>query len=40
MRKLATVIWHMLSRRLTYAACRAVGETGTRKKDEQECVRE
>jgi hypothetical protein len=29
MRKLATVIWHMLSKRRTYAACRATGEAGT-----------
>src|SRR5262249_22394203 len=40
MRKLATVIWHMLSRRMTYAACRAVGEAGTKTRERQECVRE
>jgi transposase len=40
MRKLATVIWHMLSKRMTYAECRAVGESGTKIRDEQECVRE
>jgi hypothetical protein len=40
MRKLATVIWHMLSKRLTYAACRAAGEAGTRASQEQGCGRE
>src|SRR5690242_20193561 len=40
MRKLATVIWHMLSRRMTYAACLAVGEAGAKTREEQECVRE
>ena len=30
MRKLATVIWHMLSKRMTYAECRAAGEAGTK----------
>jgi transposase len=40
MRKLATVIWHMLSKRLTYAACRAAGEAGTKARQEQECGRE
>jgi hypothetical protein len=40
MRKLATVIWHMLSRRVTYAACRAAGEAGTKTTEQQECVRE
>src|SRR5262249_25660819 len=40
MRKLATVIWHMLSKRLTYAACRAVGAAGTKARREQECGRE
>jgi len=40
MRKLATVIWHMLSRRMTYAACRAVGEAGTRAREGQGCGRE
>jgi len=40
MRKLATVIWYMLSRRMTYAECRAVGEAGTSTREEQECVRE
>src|SRR6516225_5995034 len=40
MRKLATVIWHMLSRRMTYAACRAAGEAGTKARQEQGCGRE
>jgi transposase len=40
MRKLATIIWHMLSKRMTYAECRAVGESGTKKREEQECGRE
>jgi transposase len=40
MRKLATVIWHMLSKRMTYAECRAVGESGTKTREEQECGRE
>src|SRR6516225_142370 len=40
MRELATVIWYMLNRRMTYAECRAVGETGTKTREEQECVRE
>jgi len=40
MRKLATVIWHMLRRRMTYAACRAAGEAGTRARQEQGCGRQ
>jgi len=40
MRKLATVIWHMLSKRMTYAACRAAGEAGTKARQEQGCGRE
>ena len=40
MRKLATVIWYMLSKRKTYAECRAIGEARTTTRDEQECVRE
>ena len=39
MRKLATVIWHMLSKRKTYAECRAVGEAGTKAREKQECGR-
>src|SRR5262249_22173261 len=33
MRKLATVIWHMLSARVTYAECRAVGKAGTKARE-------
>jgi transposase len=40
MRKLATVIWYMLSRRMTYAACRAAGEAVTKARQEQGCGRE
>jgi transposase len=39
MRKLATIIWHMLSKRMTYAECRAVGEAGAKARQEQECGR-
>src|SRR5262249_33666447 len=37
MRKLATVIWHMLRKRTTYAACRALAETGTAEREKQPC---
>jgi transposase len=37
MRKLATVIWHMLSKRKSYAECRAVAGAGAGERDEQEC---
>jgi transposase len=37
MRKLATVIWHMLNKRQTYAECRAAAEAGAREREEQEC---
>jgi len=37
MRKLATIIWHMLSKRTTYAQCRAVAETGTAEREKQPC---
>jgi transposase len=37
MRKLATIIWHMLSKRVTYAECRAVAGAGTEERDKQEC---
>ena len=37
MRKLATIIWHMLSKRMAYAACRAIGEAGTKGRQKQEC---
>ena len=29
MRKLATIIWHMLSKRRSYAQCRALAEAGS-----------
>jgi transposase len=38
MRKLATIIWHMLSRRKTYAECRAVAEAGASEEEKQECT--
>src|SRR6516164_211073 len=37
MRKLATIIWHMLSKRKTYAECRALAEAGTGEREKQEC---
>jgi transposase len=37
MRKLATVIWHMLRQRLTYAACRAFAATGAKEAEPQPC---
>ncbi len=37
MRKLATLIWHMLSKRTTYADCRALAEAGTREGEKQPC---
>jgi transposase len=37
MRKLATIIWHMLSKRKTYAECRAVAEAGAKEREKQEC---
>jgi transposase len=37
MRKLATIIWHMLRRRKTYAECRAAVEEGTRVREQQPC---
>jgi len=37
MRKLATIIWHMLSKRKTYAECRAIGEAGTKIREKQPC---
>ena len=37
MRKLATIIWHMLSKRMTYAECRAVAGAGAEERDKQEC---
>ena len=37
MRKLATIIWHMLSKRMTYAECRALAEAGTKERTQQTC---
>ena len=37
MRKLATIIWHMLSKRMTYAECRALAEAGTKERAQQTC---
>ena len=37
MRKLATIIWHMLSKRMTYAECRAPAEAGTKERKKQPC---
>jgi transposase len=37
MRKLATIIWHMLSKRKTYAECRALTEAGTKARGQQPC---
>jgi transposase len=37
MRKLATLIWHMLSKRKTYAECRALAEVGTKEREKQAC---
>jgi len=38
MRKLATIIWHMLSKRKTFAECRALAEAGTKEREKQECT--
>jgi transposase len=37
MRKLATIIWHMLSKRKTYAECRALATEGTKARGQQPC---
>jgi hypothetical protein len=37
MRKLATLIWHMLRKRKTYAACRVLADVGTKAREEQAC---
>jgi hypothetical protein len=37
MRKLATIIWHMLSKRKTYAECRACVEMGTKAREPRPC---
>src|SRR6516164_2975404 len=34
MRKLATIIWHMLSKRLTYAECRGLAEAGSNEREQ------
>jgi transposase len=38
MRKLATIIWHMLSKRKTYAECRALAEAGAKEREKQGCT--
>jgi hypothetical protein len=38
MRKLATIIWHMLSKRRTYAECRALAEAGTSEGEQPNCA--
>jgi transposase len=37
MRKLATIIWHMLSKKKTYAECRALAEAATECREQQAC---
>jgi transposase len=37
MRKLATIIWHMLSKRKTYAECRALAEAAPNERKQQPC---
>src|SRR5262245_16685263 len=37
MRKLATIIWHMLRKRKTYVECRALAEAGTKAREKQTC---
>ena len=37
MRKLATIIWHMLSKRKSYAECRALAVEGTKEREQQTC---
>jgi transposase len=37
MRKLATIIWHMLSKRMTYAECRSLAEGGAKEREKQGC---
>jgi transposase len=37
MRKLATIIWHMLSKRKTYAECRDLAGAGTTAREHQPC---
>ena len=38
MRKLATIIWHMLSKRRSYAQCRALAEAGTNERGQPNCA--
>src|SRR5262245_49024385 len=38
MRKLATILWHMLSKRKTYAECRAAAQAGAEEGEKQECT--
>jgi transposase len=38
MRKLATILWHMLSKRRTYSQCRALAEAGTNERGQQNCA--
>jgi len=37
MRKLATIVWHMLSKRKTYAECRGLAGAGTKAGEQQPC---
>jgi transposase len=37
MRKLATIIWHMLSKKATYAECRAVAAAASEEKEQVSC---
>jgi transposase len=37
MRKLATIIWHMLSKRKSYAECRALATAGSNKTEQRKC---
>ena len=37
MRKLATIIWHMLSKRKSYAECRDLAAAGTKEREKQPC---
>jgi transposase len=37
MRKLAMIIWHVLSKRRTYAECRGLAEAGTKAREQQLC---
>jgi transposase len=38
MRKLATIIWHMLSKRRTYAQCRTLAEAATNEREQPNCA--